>query len=45
MLPPRDLPQNKRYTETESKGGKRILCKWKKKAGVIILISNKTEQQ
>ena len=45
MLPPRNPPQIERYTQTKSKGmEKGISCKWKekKKAGVIVLISNKT---
>ena len=45
MLPPRDPPQIKTYTQTKSKGmEKDISCKWKgKKAGVAIFISNKTD--
>ena len=43
MLSRRDPHQNKRYTQTKSKGmEKNISCKWKgKKAGAVILISEK----
>ena len=47
MLPPRDPPQNKRPTQTESEGlEKNIPSKWtgkKKKARVVILISDNTD--
>ena len=45
MPSPRHPPQNKRYTQTKSKGmEKDIPCKWKgKKAVVAILISDKID--
>ena len=44
MLPPRDPSQIKRYTQTESKGmEKDISCKWGKKPGVAVPISNKID--
>ena len=45
MLPPRDLPQIKRYTQTKSKGmEKDILYKCDgKKAGVVIHICDKID--
>ena len=47
MLPPTDLSQMKRYTQAKSKGlEKDISCKCKgKKAGVAILVSNKTDSK
>ena len=42
MLSTRDPPQNKRYTQTKSKGmEKDMLCKWKEKDSVSIVISDK----
>ena len=48
MLFTRDPPQNKRHTHTQTKSKgmeKNILCKWKwkKKAGIAILISDKKD--
>ena len=46
MLPTREPPQDKRPTQTESEGLKtNFPSKWtgKKKAGVAILISDKTD--
>ena len=42
MLPPRDPSKIKRYIQTKSKGSEKdISCKWKTKAGVAVLISDK----
>ena len=45
MLPTRDSPQNRRPTQTESEGWKKIFQAngQDKKAGVPILILNKTD--
>ena len=45
MLPPRDTPHIKRYTQTKStRMEKDSSCKWKeKKARVAILITDKTD--
>ena len=44
MLPPRDTSEIERYKQTKSKGmEKDISCKWGKKPGVAVPISNKID--
>ena len=45
MLPPRELSQIERYTQTKSRGmEKDVSCKWKgKKNGVAVSISDKID--